>query len=73
MRKKKEEKKPEFEELGSISVYDYEYSRYGMSKNCGKTLIPKGATHLALEIDTSGCYYEGDMPSYRMHFFKEKK
>jgi hypothetical protein len=64
-------KKPEFEKIAAIDMYDYEYDRH--FSDCGTTPIPEGATHLGLEIDTSGCYYESDMPSYRIHFYKVKQ
>lgn len=60
--KKKEKPKEEFEILTTISVDRYD-----------KTPIPEGATHVELEIDYSGCYYEGDSPSYSMIVYKKKE
>jgi hypothetical protein len=34
--------------------------------------IPEGCTHYKLEVDYSGCYYEGDQPSYIIHWYKKK-
>ena len=61
-RKKKEvAKKEEFEIITEVWADEY----------C-ETTIPKGATHYKLKVDYSGCYYESDMPSYRMIFSKVK-
>jgi len=37
-----------------------------------KIPIPEGATHVELELDYSGCYYESDQPSMKAHFYKQK-
>jgi hypothetical protein len=59
MKKKKEE----FEEIAT------EYFQYWDNR----TPIPKGATHLEVELDYSNCYYEGDIPQYIVKFFKKKE
>lgn len=53
--------KIEFEEVSKIHA-----------NSCGKDDIPEGATHFELEVDTSQCFYESDMPSYIIHFYKKK-
>lgn len=35
--------------------------------------IPENATHIEAEVDYSGCYYESDMPSVKLTFFKLEK
>lgn len=62
MKKKKEVKpKEEFDILGVYSIDEY-----------GKTPLPEGVTHIELEIDYNGCYYEGDRPSYSVIAYKKK-
>lgn len=58
---KKKEKKIVYEKISSDSSY------------WDKLKIPDGATHVELELDYSGCYYEGDSPSMIAHFYKEKE
>lgn len=62
MKKKEKPKVEEFEIVGTCSVDRW-----------SKTVIPEGATCFELEIDYSGCYYEGDTPSYSVVFFKKKE
>lgn len=61
MKKKEKPKVEEFEILATVSVDKW-----------GKTPIPEGATHVELEVDYSGCYYEGDTPSYNLVVYKKK-
>jgi len=35
--------------------------------------IPPGATHVESETDYSGCYYESDMPSVKVTFYRKEK
>ena len=49
------------EEIEKIRFYTY--------KEDNKIKIPKGATHVELEIDYTDCYYEGDSPGYFLVFF----
>ena len=62
----------EFEKIASIPIY-YHATQYHASKNEGsKYEIPAGAEFYELEIDYSGCYYEGDRPTYNISFYKKK-
>ena len=58
-RKKKEVKKEEYE-IGKCHVDAW-----------GKNSIPEGATCFELEVNYDNCYYESDMPSYIITFFKK--
>ncbi len=35
--------------------------------------IPEGATHVESETDYSSCYYESDMPSVKVTFYRKEK
>ncbi len=52
-----------------------EYMKIGQEYADGysKCPVPEGATYFELEIDTSSCYYQGDTPSYIVHFFKKNE
>ena len=62
MAKKKEIKKIVYEKIGSTSGCYLD-----------KVPIPKGATHVEMELDYSSCYYESDTPSAVANFYKEKE
>lgn len=59
MKKKKEEFK--FTEIDSFN------SGYETAE------IPEGATHVEAEIDYSRCWYESDMPTIKLKFYKKEK
>ena len=50
------------EEIGTVTIDGYDEL---------ENVIPEGATHFKLEIDTSGCYYQGEQPTYIVHFYKK--
>ncbi len=62
----------QFKKIASISVYNYSTQYHYSNSDGEKQAIPEGADFFELEIDYSGCYYEGDQPSYIIHFYKKK-
>jgi hypothetical protein len=61
-------------EKKSIIIGDKKFIEISKSSCCYETLeIPVGATHVEAEVNYDDCWYQGDVPSVRVIFYKEEE